>query len=119
MFRGSPHLENQPPGKSMFSSWGGSSRPRDPPGPRYQFCGGQPTWKISHLENQTTLMGAPGPGPAQTPKRDCHPVTHLRTPNDWDIYHTVPYPGLAFLGGWPSWGAPAPQTPRTWRLRRQ
>ena len=27
--------------------------------------------------------------------------------------------GSIILGGWPSWGAPAPQTPRTWRLRRQ
>ena len=27
--------------------------------------------------------------------------------------------GNIILGGWPSWGAPAPQTPRTWRLRRQ
>ena len=24
-----------------------------------------------------------------------------------------------FWGNWPSWGAPATQTPRTWRLRRQ
>ena len=27
--------------------------------------------------------------------------------------------GDKLLGGWPYWGAPAPQTPRTWRLRRQ
>ena len=27
--------------------------------------------------------------------------------------------GSIILGCWPSWGAPAPQTPRTWRLRRQ
>ena len=27
--------------------------------------------------------------------------------------------GGIILGGWPSWGAPAPHTPWTWRLRRQ
>ena len=65
-------------------------------------------WGLRDSQRRFRATSDDDPGPSQ-----------LSLPGGSWLKGSRCFAGVPGLGGWTSWGAPARQTPRTWRLRRQ